>query len=135
MKFLALLCLMVLTACSSVDDSERDPEDPAFGKLLFAQNCAACHGKDGRGNGPAAAALSKKPSNLRELAAQNGGVFDQEDVMSAIFASPSRKAGNMPAFGDGDLGLLIIVEHDGLGTPIPADLLALATYLESIQVP
>ena len=39
----------------------------------------------------------------------------------------------MPEFGAGDLGPIVQVEEDGLSTPIPADLIALANYLESIQ--
>jgi hypothetical protein len=43
------------------------------------------------------------------------------------------QAGGMPEFGAGDMGATVIVEHDGLGTPVPADLLALTEYLETIQ--
>lgn len=35
------------------------------GKALFQQNCIACHGIDGRGDGPAAANLSPAPSDFR----------------------------------------------------------------------
>ncbi len=34
------------------------------GQVLFAQNCAACHGSSGEGNGPAAAAMRIKPADL-----------------------------------------------------------------------
>jgi mono/diheme cytochrome c family protein len=36
------------------------------GKALFAQYCAACHGAEGRGDGPSAASLPIKPWNLTE---------------------------------------------------------------------
>jgi mono/diheme cytochrome c family protein len=36
------------------------------GKALFAANCATCHGSNGKGDGPAAAALLPRPSNLAE---------------------------------------------------------------------
>jgi hypothetical protein len=40
----------------------------------------------------------------------------------------------MPEFGATDLGPTVVVENpDGTGTPVPATLLALADYLESIQ--
>jgi hypothetical protein len=39
----------------------------------------------------------------------------------------------MPEFGAGDLGETIIVENEGLGTPVPMKLLMLTEYLESIQ--
>ncbi|MGH7001778.1 MAG: CopD family protein, partial [Stellaceae bacterium] len=34
------------------------------GTAIYAQNCAACHGADGKGDGPAAAGLPIKPANL-----------------------------------------------------------------------
>ena len=39
----------------------------------------------------------------------------------------------MPEFGAGDLGETVIVENDGLGTPVPMTLLVLTDYLERIQ--
>jgi putative copper export protein/mono/diheme cytochrome c family protein len=36
----------------------------AAGQSLFAQNCASCHGADGRGDGPAAANLQPSPADL-----------------------------------------------------------------------
>ncbi len=34
------------------------------GAHLYAENCALCHGADGRGDGPAAAAMAIRPANL-----------------------------------------------------------------------
>lgn len=34
------------------------------GTAIYAQNCSACHGADGKGDGPAAAGLPIKPANL-----------------------------------------------------------------------
>ena len=42
------------------------PDLPARGNLLFAQNCAGCHGPLGDGAGPAARGLLPRPANLRE---------------------------------------------------------------------
>ncbi|WP_299821128.1 hypothetical protein [uncultured Jannaschia sp.] len=39
----------------------------------------------------------------------------------------------MPEFGARDLGDTVIVENDGLDTPMPADVLALTASLRSIQ--
>ena len=36
------------------------------GQALFMQNCAACHGADGEGKGPAAAGLRIKPADLTQ---------------------------------------------------------------------
>jgi mono/diheme cytochrome c family protein len=41
------------------------------GKKVFDANCVSCHGKEGRGDGPAAAALSPKPADLKAMARQH----------------------------------------------------------------
>lgn len=35
------------------------------GAEVFATNCSSCHGPDGRGDGPAGAALDPRPADLR----------------------------------------------------------------------
>lgn len=43
--------------------------DPAAdAKVQFASKCATCHGPDGHGDGPAAAALDPKPRNYHDKA-------------------------------------------------------------------
>jgi mono/diheme cytochrome c family protein len=37
---------------------------PASGKEMYISYCAACHGTDGKGNGPAASALKIPPADL-----------------------------------------------------------------------
>ena len=43
-----------------------EPAAPDVGLQLWHDNCAGCHGNDGRGDGPAAAWLSPQPTNLAE---------------------------------------------------------------------
>jgi mono/diheme cytochrome c family protein len=38
------------------------------GRQLFHQDCEACHGAEGRGDGPAAASLRKRPKDLTRIA-------------------------------------------------------------------
>lgn len=45
----------------------------AHGKKLFAQNCALCHGAEGKGDGPSGAALNPKPRNLVAGGWKKGG--------------------------------------------------------------
>lgn len=50
---------------------EADEVSIERGKLLYAVNCAQCHGADGSGNGPIAPFLTeKKPANLQSDATQ-----------------------------------------------------------------
>lgn len=54
------------------------------GKAMFGQYCAACHGLEGRGDGPAATALVKRPADLTQLARKNNGKFPELQVMNFI---------------------------------------------------
>lgn len=44
----------------------RSAPDLKRGEVLYAANCATCHGTEGRGDGPAAKGLNPAPSNFHE---------------------------------------------------------------------
>ena len=126
---LIVLPFLALAAACTIDEEISGP-------VYYAENCAACHGPAGEGDGQLAEFLSATPPDLTTLAARNGGVFPRDAVMSAIdgYARGEHFAPEMPEFGSGDLGEAIIVEtEEGVGTPIPQGLIALADYLETIQ--
>lgn len=50
---------------------------PSQAELMFGTVCATCHGADGSGNGPAAAALTIKPRNYTDPAWQ-ASVTDEQ---------------------------------------------------------
>jgi len=54
------------------------------GQEMYASYCAACHGTDATGNGPAAAALKTQPTDLTTLSAQNGGKFPGVKIFDSI---------------------------------------------------
>jgi mono/diheme cytochrome c family protein len=54
------------------------------GQDLFHSYCASCHGLEGKGDGPAAAALKPSPANLTLIAKRNGGTFPAERVRKTI---------------------------------------------------
>lgn len=127
---LALLAGLSLTACVE--------QAPPSGAMLFADQCAACHGADARGNGPAAEGLPVAPADLTRISARNGGSFPRDYVMSTIdgYARGQHGAQVMPEFGAGDMGPTVVTDGgEGNGIPVPVNLLALADYLESIQEP
>lgn len=77
--------------------SARQPQaekyDSTATAKLFEQRCGACHGKSGRGDGPAAAALQPKPADFSDPKFQAGRTDAQLREMVA-----SGK-GLMPGFG------------------------------------
>jgi putative copper export protein/mono/diheme cytochrome c family protein len=65
----------------------------AAGEALFAQNCTACHGPDGHGDGPAAKDLQPPPADLTA-----GHIYAHSD--GDLFWWITHGIGNaMPAFG------------------------------------
>lgn len=76
----AAIASLVLTAAACVSAQEPAPS----GATLYANNCAACHGAQGEGDGPVAAAMKVSVPNLRTLSQRNKGVFPAEDVRAYI---------------------------------------------------
>lgn len=126
-----LLVPIVLSACIA---TEIDTSAEA-GAMAFQANCASCHGVDAKGGGSFGAQLIRQPPDLTRLSARNGGDFPRDYVLSTIdgLTRGEHFSAAMPEFGAGDMGPTVIVEEDGLGTPVPALLLALSEYLETIQ--
>jgi mono/diheme cytochrome c family protein len=54
------------------------------GPDLYRAHCAACHGPEGKGNGPVATSLKAKPADLTVLAKNSGGRFPAERVQKFI---------------------------------------------------
>ena len=75
---------------------------PSSGKDMYVAYCASCHGKDGKGDGPAAAALKSVPTDLTQLAVKNGGKFPENHVSQTIKGDsgmPSHGSKDMPVWG------------------------------------
>jgi len=110
--------------------------DRADGAAFYAENCTSCHGAEGRGDGPAAAGLKPKPTDLTTLSAKNGGTFPAARALSFIYGDPKdgHLARVMPEFGPAMAEDTVPVEIDGILTPTPRELAGLLEFLESIQV-
>ncbi len=72
MRGAAVKTLMGLAAVALLPGLALAQGNPEKGKGLFAQYCAACHGPIGKGDGPAAAALNPKPTDLTNKAYMAG---------------------------------------------------------------
>ena len=97
---------------------------------IYKQHCAACHGVDGKGNGPAAPALKAKVPDLTRISKNAGGKFPRQRIRQVIEgAEPVVAHGTreMPVWGP----LLHEIEGDqDLGNVRVDNLLH---YLESMQ--
>ncbi|PWR03708.1 cytochrome C [Meridianimarinicoccus roseus] len=106
---------------------------PQVARQDFADHCAACHGADARGNGPAAQGLAVQPPDLTTLSARNGGSFPLVEVMSQI--DGYSRGGTMPEFGAYLLEdrQVLVETAPGVQTPAPERLVLMARYLQSLQ--
>jgi mono/diheme cytochrome c family protein len=59
-------------------------EEQLLGENVFMNNCAACHGVSGKGNGPMTEQLINTPSNLTLLSKHNGGSFPETVIYQLI---------------------------------------------------
>src|SRR5882724_6384764 len=72
------------------------------GKAMYKQYCSACHGAEGKGDGPAAFTLKTPPPDLTTLAARHMGVFPKEYVENILRLGPGVRAhgsSDMPTWG------------------------------------
>src|SRR5271166_1077281 len=104
---------------------------PASGKEMFMSYCASCHGKDAKGDGPAARALKQAPADLTALAKQNGGKYPSDRVTSIL-----RGQTKLVAHGDQDMpvwGPVFWKMSQGHEEQVQMRVANLNRYLESIQ--
>jgi len=73
-----------------------------YGRDNFEFFCAPCHGLQGRGDGPIAAALKTPPADLTKLATKNGGVYPRQQVEEFVTNGrpvPAHGTTAMPVWG------------------------------------
>ena len=83
----AVLSLFVFAAAASDKTIKKvpiNPTSPVSGQEMFNEYCTSCHGKTAKGDGPAASALNKTPTDLTTLSARNNGKFPEMRVYAAI---------------------------------------------------
>ena len=69
-------------------------------KEMFKTRCATCHGESGKGDGPAAAALTPKPRNYTDVAWQNSVKDDDIKKTIVMGGAAIGKSPIMPAAPD-----------------------------------
>jgi len=139
MKKLGLFVSITIAAVVLIaqQSGETGSEDRYFqnnhltdGRELFQLYCAVCHGVDGRGDGPAAEAMKRRPPNLTSISKRNGGDFPTFRITRIIDGYEVKAAHGsreMPVWGEffhdmqRDETLLKLREHN------------LVEYIRSLQ--
>jgi mono/diheme cytochrome c family protein len=103
------------------------------GRDLFNFYCATCHGLDGKGTGPVAAALKVPPPDLTHLGRANGGVFPRQRVEMFVMhggdvSAPAHGSSEMPVWGSVFVGL------DRSDPRVKVRIANIVDYVGSLQV-
>jgi len=109
-------------------DTEENVQT-SWGKDLFVQYCASCHGEDGKGNGPAAEALKNKPADLTKISANRGGQFPRAEIMRFIDGErpiPAHGPRHMPVWGE-------VFRDEKSDSETRMRIHSLVAFIESIQ--
>jgi len=143
MKFISFVVILTLISAFAVAQQAPASSTPSVkhvpianvpsnsGKEMFNSYCAVCHGKDGKGNGPAASAMKTPPSDLTLLAQKNGGKYPASHVAAVIrgqAGTPAHGSEDMPIWGP--LFSSISQGHEG---QVQQRITNLVTYIEGLQ--
>ena len=99
---------------------------------LFRTYCASCHGRSGKGDGPLAEHMKKRPPDLTLFSQENGGVFPFAKIAQIVDGrNPLAGHGgpDMPVWGNVFKASSQVDSEAAVKVRIDA----LVTYLESIQ--
>jgi cytochrome c553 len=136
-KWMFIPAVLALAACSPEVGAEVGMADTPTGAADFATFCAACHGADGKGDGPAAEGFDVTPADLTSIAARRGGKYPATEVMAKIYGYTGGRDGDrvMPKFGALLQSETVLYDGgDGIPTPTPLRLVQLAEYVRALQV-
>ncbi len=126
------MTLGILSASASAQTTGNPAATAAVerGRVLFEQHCALCHGKEGKGDGPAASTMTRRPTNVTLMQKRHG----------AFFAAQAESAirGTDPVVAHGAPGMMVwgaIFRASARGdeAAVDARVRDLLAFMESIQ--
>jgi len=129
---------IVLSSAAGVDQTTGPKQPPlmirsTYGPDLFDHYCASCHGRDGKGQGPAAIVLKTPPPDLTMLTREHGA-FPRARVAAVIGGEssvpflPSHGSREMPVWGP----IFRYLDPDRQATDVRIE--NLVAHIESLQV-
>jgi mono/diheme cytochrome c family protein len=136
-----LLCGFLLSSASLAMGQQTNTQikkvpapytSPVSGRQMYISYCAACHGNEGKGDGPATPGLKAPPPDLTSLAKRQDGKFPGSYVVTVLRngAAPIHGTVDMPIWG------ALFGAMDGKIQDSPEVRLRISNvtkYLESIQ--
>jgi mono/diheme cytochrome c family protein len=127
-----LLAMTVMTLAGAGRAAAQTPAATAMsGSDLFYNNCAVCHGRGGKGDGPMGQVLTIRPADLTIIAKNSGGKFPSAKIYELIDGRNPAVKGHggpdMPVWG------AVFAASGGAGS-VKDRINALVKHLESIQV-
>jgi mono/diheme cytochrome c family protein len=130
--FLSNLLLAVFVGSAAAQDKQTAAVPlPKSGSGTFKEYCAVCHGKTGKGDGPAASALKVPPPDLSTLARRHGGKFPDAYVADVL-----RNGVKMDAHGTAEMpiwGPLFMSIDSSYQSQFDLRVTSLTTYIRSLQ--
>ncbi|HZR26685.1 MAG TPA: cytochrome c [Vicinamibacterales bacterium] len=100
------------------------------GRAIFRQYCAVCHGAHGTGHGPAAHALTPRPTDLTKLT-RRAGTFPAAHVTAVLNGTAPVVAHGVPAMMV--WGTLFLADANGSRVAADARLSDVVQFIASIQ--
>lgn len=103
MKPMAISAAILAAAVFGISSTALAAGKTDAGKKEYDDNCSACHGAKGKGDGPIAGEMKTKVPDLTVLAKNNGGVFPTTRVYEVIDGRQEVKAHgwrDMPVWGN-----------------------------------
>ena len=132
------IALLLVTSLVSGESGQRGGRADAPAEVLesgaetYAFHCASCHGPKGRGDGPVASSLRRRPSDLATTARRHGGRFPRNEMMDFVLGRGRRVDAHgtreMPVWGP------LFRELNPFDSRVDVRATRLINYLESIQI-
>lgn len=130
-----VVALLVVALTGVATAEEAVDSTIAAGKTRFMNNCAVCHGEDGKGAGIVAGHLDKAPADLTQLTKKNNGHFPFKQIYRTIDGRQqigAHGSREMPIWG-AEFRLGVTTAAGTSESVVRGKILELIVFIQSIQ--
>ena len=96
--FVTMVGLVFAVSSSLRADQEQNAEQLEHGRIVYSEQCASCHGQEGKGDGSAARFLDPKPRDFTTAEWKYAGGGTVEEIVGVVIAGIDDSA--MTPFSD-----------------------------------